>query len=192
MLTKAFDFPSLLARGFAEQVAEAAKEATEKAVTKEEKKLEEPPKPTYEQLEHELKDLRNRNLFLLAEVENARRRFARLEVEMETFAVTKLAKELLPVADNMTRIINSGSKQSVKDAIAAVKLVDADFHNIFKRFKVEKIVSKGEKFDPKYHDAIQMVDTRGSSPSGTVIDCTTEGYKIGDRLLRAAKVVVAK
>ena len=178
-------------RTFAEKAAEATQKAAEKEVAKE-KKPEEKPKPTYEELEKEIKDMHNRNLFLLAEVENARRRFARLEQEMETYAVTKLAKDLLPVADNMTRIINSGTKQAVKDAIAAVQLVDAEFHNIFKRFKVEKIVSKGQKFDPKLHDAIQMVDTRGSSPSGTIIDCTTEGYKIGDRLLRAAKVVVAK
>lgn len=194
MLSSSFDYPSLFFRSFAEQAAEAVKEAAEKAATAptEEKKEEAPKKPTYEELEKEMQDMRNRNLFLLAEVENARRRFARLEAEMETFAVTKLAKDLLPVADNMTRIIQSGTKQKIKDAIAAVQLVDAEFHNIFKRFKVEKIVSKGEKFDPKYHDAIQMIDTRGASPSGTIIDCTTEGYKIGDRLLRAAKVVVAK
>ncbi|EAY17086.1 co-chaperone GrpE family protein [Trichomonas vaginalis G3] len=191
MLSSQQYLPSLFVRTFVEKAAESAKQATEKAVAND-KKPEEKPKPTIQELEAQIKDIRNRNLFLLAEVENARRRFARLEVEMETYAVSKLAKDLLPVADNMGRIINSGAKQNVKDVIEAVKLVDAEFHNIFKRFKIEKIVSKGQKFDPQYHDAIQMIDTRGSAPSGTIIDCTTEGYKIDKRLLRAAKVIVAK
>lgn len=178
----------------AKKVVEEAKKVIEKT---EKPKENIPPKPeekkpTVPELQGQLKKIQERNLFLIAEVENARRRFQRLEQELKTTAVTDLAKKMLPVADNFTRLIENGTKQDVKAAIEAVKLIDAEFHNIFRTFKIEKIVSKGKKFDPKYHDAIQIVDTRGATPSGIVIDVTTDGYTIGGKLLRAAKVVVSK
>jgi len=150
------------------------------------------PTPTVEELTKEIETMKNRNLFLIAEVENARRRFERLIQENEITAVTNLAKQLLPVADNITRVINGGTKQNVKSVLEAVKLIDSEFHHVFKQFKIEKLVSNGKPFDPKYHDAIQLIDTKGKSPSGSVIDVPVEGYIIDSKLLRAAKVVVAK
>jgi molecular chaperone GrpE len=188
-----------------EKQEQAKAEETKRAVEEAKKAIEETEKtkesaqqnpeekaPTVEELQEQLKKIQERNLFLIAEVENARRRFQRLEQELKITAVTDLAKKLLPVADNFTRLIENGTKQDIKAAIDAVKLIDSDFHNIFKTFHIEKIVSKGQKFDPKYHDAIQLIDTHGATPSGIIIDVTIDGYTIGDKLLRAAKVVVSK
>ena len=197
MLQSIGSFCSFGSRFFAEAAAKAtekaATEATKKAAEKSatENKTEQ-KKPTYEELEQQMKQIRERNLFLIAEVENARRRFVRLEEELKLTAVSDMAKKLLPIADNFTRLIDNGEKQDIKAAIEAVKLIDADFQKVFKSFQIEKIVSKGQKFDPKYHDAIQMVDTKGAKPSGEILDVITEGYKLGDRLLRAAKVIVSK
>ena len=202
-MLRAFSFSTqtLGTRFFAEAAAKAATEniAKETAKSTSQKVENQAPKdkpeekqPTIEELQQQIKQIRERNLFLIAEVENARRRFLRLEEELKLTAITDMAKKLLPIADNFTRLIDNGEKQDIKAAIQAVKLIDSDFQKVFKSFQIEKIISKGQKFDPKYHDAIQMIDTKGTKPSGEVLDVITEGYKLGDRLLRAAKVIVAK
>lgn len=150
-----------------------------------------PPKPTYEQLESEVKDLKNQNLYLLADVENSRRRFERLARELETTAVVSIAKKLLPVADNIKRIQESGEKQSVPAVLEAVGIIDSELHSIFKAFKIIRLNSKGQKFNPEFHDAIATVPSNDQE-SGNVLDVINEGYTIDGKLLRAAKVVVVK
>ncbi|KAK8885698.1 GrpE, mitochondrial [Tritrichomonas musculus] len=157
----------------------------------EENKKEEIPKPTYEQLENEVNDLKNRNLYLLADVENSRRRFERLARELETTAVVSIAKQLLPVADNIKRIQESGEKQTVASILEAVGIIDSELHSIFKAFKIIRLSSKGQKFNPEFHDAIATVPNPNGE-SGTVMDVINEGYTIDGKLLRAAKVVVVK
>lgn len=148
--------------------------------------------PTVESLTKELKDIQNQNLYLVAEVENARRRFEKLATELELTAVSTLAKKLLPLADNFKRVESIGEKQTVKQILEAVGIIDNEFHNILKGFQVIRLESKGTKFDPKYHDAIAIIDTKGDVPQNHIVDVITEGYTLGDRLLRAAKVVVSK
>ena len=114
------------------------------------KKEEEPPKPTYEQLENDNKELKNQNLYLLADVENTRRRFERLARELETTAVVSIAKKLLPVADNIKRIQESGEKQSVASVLEAVSIIDSELHSVFKAFKIVRLNSKGQKFNPEF------------------------------------------
>ena len=150
-----------------------------------------PPKPTIEELEEQVKNLKNQNLYLLADVENSRRRFERLARELENTAITSMAKQLLPVADNIRRIIDTGDKQTVKSIYEAVGIVDSELHNIFKTFKIERLNSKGVKFNPEFHDAIATIPGK-QEESGNVVDVITEGYTLADKLLRAAKVVVAK
>lgn len=155
------------------------------------KKEEEPPKPTYEQLENDNKELKNQNLYLLADVENTRRRFERLARELETTAVVSIAKKLLPVADNIKRIQESGEKQSVASVLEAVSIIDSELHSVFKAFKIVRLNSKGQKFNPEFHDAIATVPMNNEE-SGKVLDVINEGYTIDGKLLRAAKVVVVK
>ena len=102
-----------------------------------------------------------------------------------------MAKQLLPVADNIRRIIDTGDKQTVKSIYEAVGIVDSELHNIFKTFKIERLNSKGVKFNPEFHDAIATIPGK-QEESGNVVDVITEGYTLADKLLRAAKVVVAK
>lgn len=154
-------------------------------------KKEEPPKPTYEQLENECKDLKNQNLYLMADVENSRRRFERLAKELETTAVVSIAKKLLPVADNIKRIQDSGEKQSVSAILEAVNIIDSEMHSVFKAFKIVRLSSKGQQFNPEFHDAIATVPSNNEE-SGKVLDVINEGYTIDGKLLRAAKVVVVK
>ena len=89
------------------------------------------------------------------------------------------------------RIIDTGDKQTVKSIYEAVGIVDSELHNIFKTFKIERLNSKGVKFNPEFHDAIATIPGK-QEESGNVVDVITEGYTLADKLLRAAKVVVAK
>lgn len=150
-----------------------------------------PPKPTYEELESQNNDLKNQNLYLLADVENSRRRFERLARELENTAIFSMAKQLLPLADNIRRIRDSGENQTVGSVLEAVGIVDSELHAIFKNFKIERLNSKGIKFNPEFHDAIATIPGKPEE-SGNVIDVINEGYTINGKLLRAAKVVVVK
>lgn len=202
---KAFNIGSNVSglRFFVQAAAEAADSAIEEAINnlsgqstssqdgdKKEELIQQGP--TVESLQEELKNIQNQNLYLVAEVENARRRFEKLATELELTAVSTLAKKLLPVADNMKRVETTGEKQTVKQILEAVGIIDNEFHNILKGFQVIRMESKGTKFDPKYHDAIAIIDTKGEVQQDHIVDVITEGYTLGERLLRAAKVVVSK
>ena len=148
-------------------------------------------KPTIEELQKELQEAKNRNLYLLADYENARRRFQKLSVELEKTAVSTIAKQLLPVADNIKRVQESGKKQTVDSILVAISIIDSELHTVFDVFKIKRLSSKGEKFNPEIHEAIATVPSKDVK-SGYIVDVITEGYTISDKLLRAAKVVVAK
>ena len=167
-----------LCRAFAEAAKQAAPE--------------EAKQPTMEELIKENQELKSRNLFLIADVENARRRFARLAQELEDAAVTELAKQILPVCDNIKRIEQTGDKQDVPALLEAVRMIDQQFHSVFKGFKIERMSSKGTKFNPEFQDAVAQIDTKKKEDSGVVIDVITEGYTLAGKVLRAAKVVVGK
>lgn len=148
-------------------------------------------KPTIEELQKELQEAKNRNLYLLADYENARRRFQKLGTELEKTAVSTIAKQLLPVADNIKRVLESGKKQTVASILEAISIVDSELHSVFDVFNIKRLSSKGEKFNPELQEAIATVKSKDVK-SGYVVDVITEGYTISDKLLRAAKVVVAK
>jgi molecular chaperone GrpE len=143
-------------------------------------------------LENQNKDIQNQNLYLLAEVENSRRRFERLAKDLEHMAVEGLGRKLLPVADNIRRICASGPKQTVKDIVEAVGMIDNELHLVLKSFKIEMFPSLGEKFNPEMHDAIAVIDPEKEESRGRIIDVIVEGYTLAGKLLRAAKVVVGK
>ena len=174
----------------------AEKTITEGIVSDPQNKIEDGEKekkqPTIEELQKELKEANNRNLYLLADFENARRRFQKLSVELENTAISTMAKQLLPVADNIRRIQESGKKQTVDSILEAVGIIDSELHNVFNVFKIERMSSKGAKFNPEFHEAIATIPPPKGIESGHIVDVITEGYTLAGKLLRAAKVVVAK
>ena len=145
-----------------------------------------------EQLQKENEALKERNLFLLAEVENARRRFDRLAKEMESTAISTMAKKLLPVADDLERVEKGGKKQKTQSVLNAVKIIESNLMNILKQFKIEKINSSDAEFDPAVHEAVALVPTPKGKKENMVYDTILHGYKLDNRLLRPAKVVVTK
>jgi molecular chaperone GrpE len=104
-----------------------------------------------------------------------------------------LARDLLEVADNMRRSIEAipdEMQETAKDFIEGLDLTERTLLQAFARHDIESIDPKGEKFDPNLHEAISQLPIPGFD-EGHVVDVMQVGYRMGDRLLRPARVVVA-
>ena len=149
-------------------------------------------------LQAENDELRDRVLRVMAEMENLRRRADREKEESRKYAVTSFARDILAVADNMSRALQSmgdegaeGADQTVKNLIEGVKMTERELLNVFERHGIKRIEPEGEKFDPNFHQAMFEAENP-DVPSGTVIQVAQPGYVIGDRVLRPAMVGVSK
>jgi molecular chaperone GrpE len=140
--------------------------------------------------------LRDRLLRALAESENTRRRADRQAEDARNFAIADFARELLVVIDNLQRTIEAADEQTPSTADNAVLLEGVRatlrvFMKTLERFGVRRIEALGQPFDPNLHEAIMEVEDP-SQPPGTVIRVVEPGYTINDRLLRPARVLIAK
>jgi len=149
-------------------------------------------------LRAEIEAQKDRALRALAEVENVRKRLERERDEARIYSVTRFAREMLTVADNLTRALAAlpdGARAKTDDALKAVlDGVDAtarELNAALARHGVKPIEAEGQRFDPNLHQAIAEVPSRDAQP-GTVLSVVQPGYLIGDRLLRPAMVTVAK
>lgn len=152
------------------------------------------PEPA-EALAQEVAELKDRLLRTLAEMENLRRRTEREVVDARTYGISAFARDLLVVADNMRRALESAAPDTadpaVKSLLEGVELTERELLKTLERHGVKKFVPQGEKFDPNLHQAMFEVPD-SSSPAGTVVQVVQAGYMIGDRVLRPALVGVAK
>lgn len=129
---------------------------------------------------------------LYAEFDNYRKRVAREKAELIKYGNEELLKEILPVVDNLERALEHAQKGDDPLAIVqGVELILEQLRSVLKRFGVEPIEAIGEKFDPERHEAVGEREAEGVEP-GEVIFEVQKGYMLNDRLLRPARVVVAK
>lgn len=142
-------------------------------------------------------ELKDRLLRALAETENVRRRAEREREEVAKYAITSFARDLLSVADNLSRALESIPENAregdelLKTLAEGVELTERELLNLFERYEIRKIEPWGEKFDYNRHQAMFEVPDSGK-PEGTVVQVVRAGYTIGERLLRPAMVGVAK
>ncbi len=149
-------------------------------------------------LQKENADLKDRALRALAEVENIRRRAEREVTEAKLYGASNFAREMLAFADNLHRAIESVSQDvrsdlppSIAAFIEGVELTEKDFLSRLARFGVKPIDALGARFDPNQHEALfEMPDE--TKVAGTVAQVVEQGYLINDRVLRPAKVGVAR
>ena len=151
-----------------------------------------------EQLRAENAELREKILHGLADMENLRRRTEREKQDAGKYAISKFAQDIVGVADNLARAIQSlGSDteahnaETVSNLISGVEMTDRELHNVLSRHGVTKLDPMGEKFDPNFHQAMFEVENK-DVPNGTVTQVVQAGYQIGERVLRPAMVGVAK
>jgi molecular chaperone GrpE len=150
-----------------------------------------------EALAAENAELKDRLMRALAEVENVRRRADKERQDAAKFGPSGLAKELLAVADNLGRALQSVTDEdreasaSVKNLVVGVEMIEKQFVDAFERFHIKRIDPLGEKFSYEKHQAISEATDTGQ-PAGTIVQVLQPGYMMHDRLLRPAMVVVAK
>jgi molecular chaperone GrpE len=146
----------------------------------------------------ENQELRERLARAMAETENVRRRTDRERKDAVKYATAPLAKDLLGVVDNLRRAIDSvpvdqiEGDENLKNLMSGVELTEKEVMGAFEKHGIQQIgVQPGDRFDPHYHEAMFEVPT-DQQPTGTVVHVLQSGYMLHDRLLRPARVGVAK
>jgi molecular chaperone GrpE len=147
-------------------------------------------------VEAELAEAKDRLLRALAETENVRRRAERERSDAGRFGAANFAKDVLNVADNLRRAIESvpegqGSDELMRTLLQGVAATERELLAAFERHGVRRIEPMGERFDHNLHQAMFEVENTGK-PAGTVVQVLQPGYVMHDRLLRPALVGVAK
>lgn len=178
----------------AEEVEEAAEPAdTEGSEQVEAEEIEEAEEgDTIDKLKEELAAEKEKFLRQAAEFENYKRRLERERATALKYAEENVLKELLPVVDNLERALEQGKDNSdFKDFYEGVELTYKGLMTTLEKFEVTPIESVGEPFDPNHHEALTMEETTDVDHN-TVYREFQKGYMYKDRLLRPAKVVVAK
>mgnify|MGYP005678102507 FL=1 len=152
----------------------------------------------YSELEEKLKEAENQILLSLADNDNLRKRFDREKEDLSNYVISSFAKEILSVLDNLERALKSidqeelkKSDQNISQFIEGSELTEKQIITIFEKFKIEKINSLDQNFDPNLHQAMFEVENPDKQP-GIITEVVQEGYRIGDRLLRPAMVGVVK
>ncbi|HWT30584.1 MAG TPA: nucleotide exchange factor GrpE [Propylenella sp.] len=150
------------------------------------------------QLEAEKTDLKEKLLRTLADMENLRRRTEREIADARTYAVSNFARDMLNVADNFQRAIDSvpaeareAGDAALRALIEGVELTEREMLKTLERYGVKPLNPEGQRFDPNLHQAMFEVPN-ADVPSGTVVQVVQTGYIIGERVLRPALVGVAK
>lgn len=151
-----------------------------------------------QKLRQENEELKDRMLRTLAEMENLRRRTEKEVADAKLYGVTSFARDMLTFADNVRRIVDNvpselreGAGAGTATLVEGLELTERDFLSRLARHGVKKLEPQGAKFDPNRHEALFEIPDE-SVPNGTVIQVVEDGYAIGDRVLRPAKVGISR
>ena len=147
------------------------------------------PESELQKLKAERDELRDRLARAQAEFDNARKRGIKEQQEYRDYAASDAIKSLLPAMDSLERALQV--KSDAAELRSGVELIYKQLLAALAKLSVHPIVSEGQAFDPRYHEAIEMVDTTGA-PDHQVLEELQRGYKFKDRLLRPAMVKVAR
>jgi molecular chaperone GrpE len=140
--------------------------------------------------QQEEQEVDDRLLRLAADFENYKKRVARERQEYIAFANERLLKELLPILDDLERALDSAEQHEEAQLEDGVRLVHRSLASLLERHGVQQIPTDG-KFDPHVHEAL-LAQPSEDAETGAVIDVVQKGYKIGDRVVRPARVIVAE
>jgi len=146
-------------------------------------------------LEAELAETRQAVLYAQAETQNVRRRMEKDAQDARAYAATAFARDVLSVADNLSRALDTIPQElrdddKFKGLVVGLEATGRELEKVFERNGITRIVSLGEKLDPNKHQA--MMEVPSDVEPGTIVQEMQAGYMIKDRLLRAAMVGVAR
>jgi molecular chaperone GrpE len=145
-----------------------------------------------ESLRAELAEANDRTLRTQAELENFRKRSRREYEEAQRYREIDLLRDLLPVLDNVLRAIEAAEKTTdVESLRSGFRMTAQLIEKVLGSHGCQTIETDGTAFDPTVHDAILQQDAPGVAP-GTVVGTASRGYRLHDRVVRPAQVIVAK
>ena len=145
-------------------------------------------------LNEENEQIKDKLLRALAETENMRRRAEKDLSDTRVYAVSNFAREMLGVADNLRRALGAmpaEARAAYSAMVEGLELTERDLEARLQRFQVKRLEPLGQKFDPNFHEALFEIPD-DSVPTGTVKQVVEDGYAIGGRVLRPAKVGVSR
>lgn len=144
-------------------------------------------------LHKELTDYKDKYLRVLAESENARKRLQKERQEMTRYAIENVVIDFLRPLDNLENALRFAQEMSeeVKNWAFGFQMILTQFKDALASNGVIALDSQGKTFDPHTHEAIEMIET-DDYPPGMVVEESVRGYKMGERVIRAARVKVSK
>ena len=144
------------------------------------------------ELEQKVADLEDLKLRQMAEFDNYRRRTNKEKLDLIETAGEGIFKNMLPLMDDFERAMAAMEKSEDVNALReGLKLIYQKFRNFLEQNKVTEIETEGKDFDTDEHEAVTTF-AAGEENKGKIIDCTQKGYKLGDKVIRFAKVVVGE
>ncbi len=175
-----------------EEEEEEEEDKKEKIEEKESKSMEN----IVTELKEERDELMDKYLRALANYENLRKRAIQEKEKTYNFTLEEVFRKTLPILDDFKRAFKSlGSsghhKDDYKSFSEGMRLVQSNFEKLLNSYNILPFESVGEKFDPSKHEAIHVME-HNDEEEGKILEETECGYKISDRVLRPAKVIVAK
>lgn len=178
-----------------ENTAEETKAAeTENTEEKSDEKKELTPEEKVAELEKQLEEQKKSYVYLMADFENYRKRTLSEKQDLLKYGGSETLKKLLPVIDDLERAIDAMEKT---DDVASVKegvnLIYSKFKTYLEQNNLTVIpAAMGDDFNDDIHEAMTMFPAPTPELKGKIVDCVTKGYKLNDKVIRYAKVVVGQ
>lgn len=151
---------------------------------------------TVEAVEAELAATKDQLLRALADSENARRRAEREAADGRVYAIDRFARDLLAVADNLGRALQTvapeqraGADEGLKTLLDGIEMTEKALIDTFGRHGLKRVGGRGDRFDPNVHQAVAQIPSE--VPTGMIAEVFQPGYVLADRTLRAAMVAVS-
>ena len=149
-------------------------------------------------LDEKIKDLEDKNIRAIAEMENQRRRFEKEKIDAFDYGGFSFAKEALGLIDNLERSkqslesdVNLKDTEALKKTLEHFDIINKDLMTIFEKNNIKPINALGKKLDPNFHQAMMEIEDNEKEP-GTIVQEIQKGFLIKERLLRPSLVGVSK
>ena len=141
-------------------------------------------------LTEQLSQSDEKNLRLLADFENFKKRNNKNIADSYNNSVEKIICSFLPIIDDLERILNDKSSTDRAVVLDGVSMIEAKFRKILNSYEIEPFISKGEIFNPELHEAI--MSQKSSKKENLIIEEFEKGYKLNEKIIRHSKVIVSK
>ena len=146
-----------------------------------------------EEAKNIIEEQKDKYLRLSAEFDNYRKRTMKEKAELIKNGGEKTISAILPILDDMERALQNAQKsEDIQAVCEGIELISQKFQKVLAQEGLEKMEPVGEAFDTDFHEAVALVPAPSEEQKGKVLDCVQTGYKLNDKVIRHAKVVVAQ